>query len=489
MQEKDRLHYKIDQLKQRWHKLFAIISQLEERYDLETRVDEKLRLQSIVEEKQQQRQQVEQELQLLEEQFKRLENNDLIETAQRATKNKAYPQAYELWQEVLNIFPDHQQAGEEISRLQLQLAQQQTAKLLIAQLIERMAEIQPIFAEVVKALNDANVSATTTQLIIEQTESFLSHDLAAEKYNEICHALLSAPAEKSQSTNYPALAKRIHRGDMVLFIGSNLLQEYGQNSSEETQLAKVLAEKAEYPAFTGTLSSIAELYQLLPEYGRRSLLAQLHKAQPCEKTCITLYNSLAKINTPLVLISSAYDNLLEQAFIASGKKYVELSSIIVRSDDYDIGHVVVRYSDNKHPESTYIEEELSRLRLLEEGYSIIYKIRGTSTQNPQAIARDSMTLTESNYFTFARYAKKIIPSYLARQFRDRGFLFMGFSPKNWEDRLLVSTILNKRQDAGSCYTIGKSPDKMEAAYWHSCHVQEYKANLKELDEHLAKAVL
>ncbi len=351
-----------------------------------------------------------------------------------------------------------------------------------------MGEIPDVFAEVVKALNDPSAD-TTTALIAEQSSQFINNDIDAEKYTKFCQALLSVPQKNTVTTNYEALSKRIKRGEIVLFIGSNLLQEYGQTNSEETQLANLLAEKIDYPAFIGTLSSIAELYQLLPEHGRRSLLSQLHKTLPCTDTQVKLYDSLAKIDTPLVLISSAYDNLLEQAFINSGKKYVELSSIIVRSDEYDIGHVVVRYSDNKHPESTYIEEELSRLRLLEEGYSIIYKIRGTCKQNPQATERDALTLAESNYFTFARYGKKIIPSYLSRQFRDRGFLFIGFSPKNWEDRLLVNTLLKKRQHSTeACYTIGETLDKMEAAYWNSCNVREYKANLQDLDDHLAEAV-
>jgi len=247
---------------------------------------------------------------------------------------------------------------------------------------------------------------------------------------------------------------------------------------------------------------------MLPEFGRKSLVNELDMVLPSydpepdlstnTNSRIQLYESLAKVEAPLVLISSAYDNLLEQTFLNAGKKFAELSSIINRSDDYDIGHVLVRYSDsdanntnhannaNDKPEKTYIEEELSRLRLLEQGYSLIYKIRGTCKQNTQS---DTLTLAESNYFTFARYGKKIIPAYLARQFRDRGFLFLGFSPKSWEDRLLVNTLLKKRQHSPEpCYTIGTTLDKMEAAYWDSCHVKKYQANLQELDKHLQEAV-
>ncbi len=236
--------------------------------------------------------------------------------------------------------------------MQQQLEQQKKAKELVTQLIERMAEIRPIFAEVIKILN-APQATIETQFITEQSSLFINNKIDADKYIELCQIFLNSPQKNTATTDYVALTKRINRGEMVLFIGSDLLQEYGEESSEEIKLANVLAKKVGYSSFTGTLSSIAELYQLLPEHGRISLLSQLHKALPCSETRIKLYDSLAKIKQPLVLISSAYDNLLEQAFIKSDKKYVELSSIIMRSDEYDIGHVVVRYSDNTQPERIY----------------------------------------------------------------------------------------------------------------------------------------
>ena len=490
MLKKDRLQLQFDELNQRWRKMSDDLARLYENKDLETRPEEQLRLESIIKEKEQKRQEVDTQLQDLETKLKQEEIQDLISKAQQATKNKAYPKAIELWQfiqaKVSENAPENAQASQELSKLQSQLEKQENSKRLITGLIERMAEIQPIFADVVKRLNDPMAEVS---IISEQTEKFINNEIDTEQYIKLCQTLIDTPETAETNTNYTALADRINRGEIVLFIGSNLLQEYGQDAAEENQLANSLAEKVGYSAFDGSLSSIAELYQMLPEFGRKSLLSELDKALPSSgaDTRIKLYESLAKIDTPLVLISSAYDNLLEQAFLETGKKFAELSSIITRSEEYDIGHVVVRYSDQKEPEKTYIEEELSRLRLLEEGYSLIYKIRGTCKQNPQS---DALTLAESNYFTFARYGKKIIPSYLSRQFRDRGFLFLGFSPKSWEDRLLVNTLLKKRQHSPEpCYTIGTAFDKMETAYWVSCNVKEHKAELTELDTHLEKVVL
>ncbi|MGH8547980.1 MAG: HEAT repeat domain-containing protein [Methylococcales bacterium] len=120
-----------------------------------------------------------------------------------------------------------------------------------------------------------------------------------------------------------------------------------------------------------------------------------------------------------------------------------------------------------------MEEELSHLKLLEEGYSLIYKIKGTCKPgkrglNASNLQKDALLLSESNFFTFARNADKIIPGYLIKHFQDRSFMFLGFSPKSWEDRLLVNILLEKRRYISTpCYTASTTDDPLEAAYWNS----------------------
>ncbi|TXH59800.1 MAG: hypothetical protein E6Q84_05735 [Thiothrix sp.] len=204
---------------------------------------------------------------------------------------------------------------------------------------------------------------------------------------------------------------------------------------------------------------------------------------------------LAKIHEPLILISSAYDDVLECSFDKAGKRYIELTSLVNRYDQYDIGHLVVRYSDRAKPEIYRpIEEEISRFRWYEEGYSLIFKIRGTcsSSKAEHEYQRESLTVTESDYFTFARYAEKMIPSYLAKHFKHKGFLFLGFSPKSWEERLLVNALLERRKNVypkDPAYTVSTCQDPLEAAYWLGQQVQQHDMDLRKLAEYLEEALL
>lgn len=355
-----------------------------------------------------------------------------------------------------------------------------------------MKDIRNIFKEVVAALKQP-ANTAEYMMLVEQAELLLDDVLDAETFIIWWEAVTAAPSQPAtQNVDIAKLAGRVQRGEMVLFLGSGIA--YADDGVQEAALVRQLAQQIGYDKFNGTLSSIAEYYQLRPDFGQSALLANLRAQLPDKAQGVLLYLALARVQAPLILISAAYDNLLEGVFREAGKRFVELASIVRRSDEYDIGHVLVSFSDGSQPDKVYPEEELSRLRLLECGYSIIYKIRGTcgqteGQQDKDDLRRDALTLSESNFFSFARYADKMIPGYLARQLRNRGFLFVGYRPREWEDRLLASALLEKRNSQEPCYVIGETPEPLEAAYWESRNVKQYRIDIRELDRYLAEVAV
>ena len=71
---------------------------------------------------------------------------------------------------------------------------------------------------------------------------------------------------------------------------------------------------------------------------------------------------------------TAYDDLLEQAFIAAAKPFVSLTSVI-QQGQASAGHVVVSFSDDNAQVGIYPKEAISGLDLGH--YSVIYKIKGS----------------------------------------------------------------------------------------------------------------
>ena len=426
------------------------------------------------------------------------EINPLIKQAIHAKRTEAYEIALEKWHRVLDISPNHSRATNEIHHLQKLNDLKNEGAFLSQQLVLRFLEIQSVFTDVALILNQA-AKRVEAPAVIEITKQFLEKHIIAEDYIQQCQ-LICKPAGSgstaSQAVNYDALAQRISKGEMVLFLGSDIAGEYGDDAKSEQQLASELAQEAKYKNFQGSLSSIVEYLRLTADYGASGVWKKLEVAVSEVQVDNNLYPLLARIEAPLILISAAYDDQLEKCFQESRKPYVQLSSIVSRSDEYDIGHVIASYSDKSKPDQAYLAENLSALKLHENGYSIIYKIRGSCVYGDEqslqdkALQRDALTVAESDYFTFARHAEKIIPSYLAGLLRGRGFLFVGYSPASWEQRLLVSALLSKRTHASDqCYTVGGSKDPLESAYWKKQHVHSYDVNLLELDGHIEEALL
>src|SRR5262249_16181974 len=153
---------------------------------------------------------------------------------------------------------------------------------------------------------------------------------------------------------------------------------------------------------------------------------------------------------PLVLISATYDMFLENCFHEANKKYAMISSVMCNQDNcridnatinLKIGNVLVRYSDQQDTMVLHSVQDLSNLEEVK-NYSLIYKIRGYCESLEQGAWQDNWTLTEDNYFDFARNIGNVIPAYAVRQFLTRIVYFVGSSTRYWEDRLLVSLILN-----------------------------------------------
>lgn len=503
MADQETLKQRLVQLKKRWNILHTKQSEVQKQYDTETHADVRFRARNILTD-------LNTELSTLETELvetgQRLKQGTLDEKLSllrtelaRLRRNKAYQEALDVARQIQVIAPNNGQIKKDITELQERLEQSLKAQQIFARLTVHFSSLAPVITELAEVLG-VNSNHEHTRTISIVAERFLDGSLATEEFIEFCQNLLRQPHESSDKSpdyvekQYIKIAESIRRGRTVLFLGSEVPSLYQQQNqhSDENQLVKLLAEEVDYQDFSGSLSSIAEYYQLAPGFGRNSLLSNLQKSLPQNLANLSFYQSLSRIETSLVVISAAYDTLLEDTFSTAGKPYVEIASIIIPGEGhYKLGNVIMRFSDTGK-ETVCSKETLSELELLK-NYSIIYKLRGSCGSyhiNGDTGWRNSLTLSESNYFTFAESAGRIIPDYITRQFLDREFLFLGFTPANWEDRLLARTILLKRQNHPEpCYTIGKTNDPLQSIFWKKQKVHQYEMDFNELDHQLQEATL
>lgn len=439
-------------------------------------------------------------LQGIDQQIQRLVDEEELEKLRtqlfQQKRNGNFTEAIKTAETILAKNPQEPRIQQEIGQLQEKQSFYQQALQLLGQLGARIIELNmDFYQELVEKLHPKNQNDDLIRLLTPVTCTFLAGGMEAATYQQSCKTLIAESGNKSVANIHvdpTELSKKILSGDTVLFLGSDLNNLYNKHSLDEQALAQQLAEAIDYQMFKGNLSAIAELYQLR-QGGKKDLLDKLHQSLPRDAQCYQLYQSLAQVRQHLILVSSAYDTLLEDVFFAAGKPFVELSSIINRTQKYDIGHVVLNYSDDDKDEIVKPQEELSTLNLLDT-HSIIYKIRGTcmDARSKQLTARkDSLTLSEENYLTFAEDARKMIPNFLAEHLREREILFVGFTPRGWEERLLVRTLLKHRYNSDYlCLRIqdGDSPDLLATAFWEKQNIKSTDIDFFALDDYLQGAL-
>ena len=482
MLEDQLLEQKINSCKERYESLSARIEELTKHYDLETRPEEKLRLRPVLEKCEQERQAVEREWLSLETEQAKRRLPRLLQEARDLERNKAFKEALEAWKEIHNLAPDDLQVTEEIRRLENRLQQVQQLTEYSKLLARRQGEIEPLFRTVITRLRQMKETNLVDETLVDFVYDFLQGELSAEEFTAAWEAWTATGAP--DEPDYRALADRLQRGEIVLFLGSDIPRLSDSDALVPETLVAKLAQRASYQDYSGSLSMIAEYYQMKPEYGRPSLVRHLKTI--IEETAvpdIPLYRLLARMEQPVVMISANYDMLLERVLQQAGRNYVLIASIICSTSDSEVGNVVIHYSDKEAPEFLQLEQDLSSLKLIENGYSVIYKIRGyCNTIHKEMEYQDHiLTLAEQNYFTFARHMDRFIPNYVVKQFASRGLFFLGYSPRHWEDRLLVNAILDKRrhQQYEPAHVITQETDPFVRAYWDSRGVHQYRIELNE----------
>ena len=366
MSEEQRLQHKIDECQQRWDTLSKLIKALNKQYDLEVRAEERLRLKEQISAQKVERTEVEGEWQAFEAQLKPLKKVRLIQDARKMEVNKAYPEAIQTWQEIRALESEDPTIGSEIERLQAKQRQFDRLDGYIKDLTRRFPKIKSIYNSVVQRLKQLKETAAEDDTVVELVRCFLEGQFSAEEFQQAWEAFQSKPLEASgaEEPDYRVLVERLRRGEIVLFLGPNIASDCNAECPFPKTVISGLASRANYDGFEGSLSKIAEYYQIT-ELGRSSLIRDLGNLIEAVSPVVPFYELLIRIEQPLILISAGYDTLLENAFRRGGKKFVLISSIITSTPEYDLGNLFIQYSDRVSPEPPCLEEDLSGLEPLD----------------------------------------------------------------------------------------------------------------------------
>ncbi|VFN02944.1 MAG: SIR2-like domain-containing protein [Candidatus Kentron sp. G] len=220
------------------------------------------------------------------------------------------------------------------------------------------------------------------------------------------------------------------------------------------------------------LSEIAQYYQRMPDYTRGALLRNLNEQLSRADPDVSLYRLLARVDQPLLIISTAYDESLETALTELGKPFVRITPLAGQGGGYDPGRVRLSYFQEEKPKeeppAAIAHDELSALNPMEEGYTIVYKVLGVCAGeglNPNADT--AIAVTEEDFFHLTGHRENLFPEHLISRFGSRPFWFLGYKPERWEDRMLAGALLRTHSGQNRPFlVVDKHMDAFQEAFWN-----------------------
>jgi hypothetical protein len=171
----------------------------------------------------------------------------------------------------------------------------------------------------------------------------------------------------------------------------------------------------------------------------------------------------------LLIVTTNYDTLLEQAFQAEGKEY----DLVIHppSGKKETAKTVWWW---KHGATEPIDTAADAFDpdLLKEK-TVIYKMHGTI--KPGAPNWDSFVITEEDYVDFLSRmsAGAAIPKIFYEHFRMRSFLFLGYGLGDWNMRVVLKDLdnylkrerLDEEDEAVPSWAIQRNPSELESTLW------------------------
>jgi hypothetical protein len=253
------------------------------------------------------------------------------------------------------------------------------------------------------------------------------------------------------------------------------------------ELARYLARRVNFPEEEGSddLGKVADYYRVAA--GRGRLRDRLRRIFAREYPYAPLHELLARVPAPLLIVTTNYDDLLERALRAVGRPF----DLVVHPTDNEDWAASVLHWRHSAGEPEYVAPK--RLEIDLGRTTVIYKMHGAV--DPQDSDRDSYVIGDDDYVDFmVRMATQTaIPAIFAEPFRTRSFLFLGYSLRDWNLRVLLSKferdLRRADEDRRTSWSIQYRPSPLEQELWRKRDVNIYDVALADFVESLQRVGL
>lgn len=303
----------------------------------------------------------------------------------------------------------------------------------------------------------------------------------------------------SASETWDRVLPLLTEGRVVPFLGAgvNLCSRqppryiHGQNLPDGRELARLLADRFKYPEpDAGDLLRVAQYVEVA--LGRDDLDQKLREVFRADYPTTRVHQFLATLPARLrakgyaegahqVVVTTNYDDALERAFAEAKEPF----DLVTYADGGRFWHTPA----GQAPRLVERPNEYKDLPLEER--SVIVKIHGTvSRDDPD---QDSYVITEDDYIDYSARADlaNLLPVELTARLKWSHFLFLGYSLRDWNLRILLHRIwkeqTKKKGTSQKHWAVQRGPSEIDKTYWAHRRVEVLDQELTECVDHLEQA--
>jgi hypothetical protein len=305
----------------------------------------------------------------------------------------------------------------------------------------------------------------------------------------------------SLDAHYKLVTKAIADGKVVPLLGAGVNMcgrppgvswERGRRLPSGWELTEHLANTFPYPASEKQDLDRVSQYITITS-GSGPLYDELHTIFDADYPLTPLHQFFAGLPATLrakgyrscyqLIVTTNYDDVLERAFKAVGEPY-ELVSYI--ADGEGRGKFLHWPADGG--EAQLIERPNEYRGLSLDQRTVILKIHGAVDRtNPE---RDSYVITEDHYIDYlARMdLSNLVPVTLAAKLRKSHSLFMGYSLRDYNLRVVLRRIWGEQKFSYKSWAIQLNPSQYEQESWRTRDVDILNVRLEEYIAGLTQSV-
>lgn len=285
------------------------------------------------------------------------------------------------------------------------------------------------------------------------------------------NAAANIPRNDDDDPGFNVIVEQVTKGECVLFLGSAVhspsssdpdIYPMAKRPSIGSELSLILAERSRFAHDLGNedarnLQRVSLYHEM--RLSRNDLVNQVKNHVQKDKEPSPMLELLARLNFPLV-ITTNYDQLFETAIEKVGKTY----SRGVYNPESNRKTLNQYYFSAEAQSATALARNRTRI---DSDNPFILKIHGDIVEDSASIV-----ITDEDYIKFVlrmgeRGVGNPVPEFVRSKLKEWPTLFIGYSLKDYNLRLLFTTLRWKIDPAKfpKMYSIDLRPDPLIREYW------------------------